>query len=176
MPSFVSEMMFKEVVREFDENPYAFFSTFEKLKVSELSEFRRLTGKVAKRSMVVKHSFAKKIFSERQWQGAEKLLKGSIVVTFGTREPQMISKTILDYIKTNDKLASAGVVFENRVYDGAFVQRLAKLPSREELLTQVVIRIKSPITGLVLTLGQMVRGLVTVLNEVKKKKETQQTA
>jgi len=44
------------------------------------------------------------------------------------------------------------------------------------LLTQAVIRIKSPISGFVMTLGQVVRGLVQVLSEVKKKREAASSA
>ena len=66
-----------------------------------------------------------------------------------------------------------GILFEDKVYDQEFVKQLSKLPSRQELLTQVVVRVKSPISGFVLTLNQLVKGVVVALNEVKKKKELQ---
>jgi large subunit ribosomal protein L10 len=171
MPSEVKEILMKEVVGQFDAHPYAFFTSFDKASVMDLSDFRRGVEKVAKRSLVVKHSMAKIIFEKKKLAGAEKFLKGQIIVTFGTAEPQIISKTIVDLTKKNDKMVPAGVIFENQVYGADFVKRLAQMPSRHELLTQVVVRVKSPITGLVLTLGQLVRGFVVALNEVKKKKE-----
>ena len=98
-------------------------------------------------------------------------MKGQILITFGTVDPQNISKTIVDFSKTNDKVVPAGVVFEDKVYGQDFVKRLATLPSRHELLTQVVVRVKSPISGFVMTLGAITRGLVVALNEIKKQKE-----
>ena len=171
MPSLVKELIMREVKREFEANPYAFISSFDGLTVADISDYRRNLEKVVKRSFVVKHSIARKIFSERAFQEAEKFLKGQILVTFGDREPQNISKAIVDFAKGNTKLAPAGVIFENKIYGQEFVKQLAKLPSRHELLTQLAVRIKSPISGLVLTLAQLVRGLVVALNEVKKKKE-----
>ena len=171
MPSAIKEIMLNEIKKEFEENTYAFISSFDGLTVSDMSELRRNLSKSAKRSIVVKHTLAKRVFGDMKWQDAEKFLKGQVLVTVGSEEPQAVSKVIVDFAKTNKKLAPVGVVFENKVYDTSYVKSLAQLPSRQELLTQVVVRIKSPITGLVMTLGQLVRGLVVALNEVKKKKE-----
>ena len=170
-------MMLKEITKELEGSPYAFMTHFEGLTVSDLSDFRRSTEKVAKRSLVVKHALAKKVFSELKIQEAEKFLTGSVIVTLGDKEPQVISKAIVDFSKSHEKLVLAGAVIDRKVYDQSYVKRLAGLPSRHELLTQVVVRVKSPITGLVLTLGQVLRGFVVALNEIKKKKELQpQTA
>ncbi len=171
MPSLAKELMMNEITKQFEENPYAFVLTFNGLTVADIAEYRRSIGKVASRSLVVKHSMAKKILAGRKMEAAEKFLKNSVVFTFGTKDPQMISKAIVDFAKMHEKIVPAGVVFEDQVYDAEFVKRLAKLPSRHELLTQVVTRIKSPITGLVMTLGQVMRGLVIAINEIKKQKE-----
>ena len=176
MPSFAKELLMKEVVKEFDA-PYAFISSFDGLPVADVSDFRRALEKVSKRSMVVKHTMAKRIFTEKSLGDAHQYLKGQILVTFGTKDPQNISKAIVEFAKTHNKLVPSAVVFENKIYGQQFVKQLATLPSRQELLTQVVVRIKSPISGFVMTLGQLTRGLVVALNEIKKQREAQpQTA
>jgi len=171
MPSIVQELMLKEMVKEFEKNPYAFISSFQGLAVSDLFELRRNLEKVAKRSLVVKHSLVKKVFSSLSLPEADKFLKNNVLVTLGDKEPQAISKTLVDFAKTNEKLVPEGVVFEKKVYDRAYVKILAQLPSRHGLLTQVAVRIKSPISGFVITLNQLLRGLAVALNEIKKKRE-----
>lgn len=173
MPALVKELMMKEVADAFEKNPYAFISTFNGLTVAEMSEFRRAIEKVANRSLVIKHALAKKIFQKRNLGDGETVLKDSVVVTFGDRDPQVVSKALVDFAKAHEKLVPSGVVFEDQLYGQDFVKRLAQLPSRKELLTQMVVRAKSPITGFVLTLNALVRGLAVVLNEVKKQKEVQ---
>lgn len=170
MPSFVKEILMKEVEKEF-EAPYAFISSFESLPVADVSEFRRTIEKVSKRSIMLKHSFAKKVFEQRSYGDASKLLKGQVLITFGSENPQNISKAIVDFAKTHEKFVPTGMIFENKVYGQEFVKQLAKMPSRHELLTQVVVRVKSPISGFVMTLGAITRGLVIALNEIKKQKE-----
>ena len=171
MANAIKEVMLDEIRREFEANPYAFIASFENLPVADFSEIRRGLEKVAHRCLVVKHALAKRVFDQMKISDASKLLKGSVFVTLGSKEPQLISKTILDLTKANQKISVNGVVFEKKVYDQEFVKRLAKLPTRHELLTQVAVRIKSPITGFVLTLSQVMRGLVVAIHEVKKKKE-----
>ena len=60
--------------------------------------------------------------------------------------------------------------FEGQVYGEDFVKQLAKLPSRKELLTQLVLRMNSPIQGFANVLGALTRNLVVALEEVRKKK------
>lgn len=172
MPSIVKEIMYKEIKDNLENSPYAFISSFEKCTVKELSEMRLALEKVSRRSLVVKQALARKVLAELSLEGAAEYFDKQIVITFGDRDPQVISKAIVDYAKTNKKLTPSGVLFEKKAFDSTFVQQLAQLPSRQELLTQVVVRIKSPISGFVMTLGQLLRGLVTVINEVKKQKET----
>lgn len=173
MPSLTKELMLKEILSQFESNNCAFISTYDGLSVADISDFRRQTEKLAKRSLQVKHTLAKKVFEQKKWNDAEKFLKGHVLVTFTAKEPQVVSKMIVDFAKSHDKLVPAGLIMDNKVYGKEFVKALATLPSRHELLTQVVVRVKSPITGFVMTLGQLMRGFVVALNEVKKKKELQ---
>ena len=176
MPSLAKELIMKEMVQQFEKNNYAFISTFNKLSVADISEFRRALEKVSSRSLVMKHSMAKRILQTRKVGDAEKYLKDQVLVTFGSKEPQIISKAIMDFVKTHQNLVPSGVLLDDQVYGSDYVKQLAKLPSRHELLTQVVVRVKSPISGLVLTLAQLTRGLVVAINEVRKKKEAVATA
>ena len=98
------------------------------------------------------------------------LSAGSVVITFGDKDPQEISKKLVDFAKTHEKWKPAGVIFEGQVYGEDFVKQLAKLPSRKELLTQLVLRMNSPIQGFANVLGALTRNLVVALEEVRKKK------
>ena len=172
MASVLKEMMLREIEQEFSASPYAFISNFENVPLEQLSELRRSLGKVAKRSLVVKHSLASKAFEKLALGEVAPYLKGHVLITFGDGAPQTISKAIIEYAKKNEKFIPRAVVFEKKLYDHSFIKSLSDLPSREELLTQVVVRIQSPISGFVMTLNQVLRGFAVALNEIKKKKES----
>ena len=170
MPSFEKQLMFQEIVKEFEKSPYAFISNLNGISVLDISEARRNLEKVSRRSLMVKHAMARKIFTKFNVSGAEKYLNGSVVITFGDKDPQEISKKLVDFSKANAKWKAAGVIFEGQVYGEEFVKQLAKLPSRKELLTQLVLRMNSPIQGFANVLGALTRNFVCALEEVRKKK------
>ncbi|MFA6600077.1 MAG: 50S ribosomal protein L10 [Candidatus Omnitrophota bacterium] len=171
MPTIAKELIIQEIAKEFEKNPYAFISTFESMPVADMSEFRRTMEKCSTRSLLVKHSFVKKVFAQRSLGDAERFLKGQVLVTFAAKDPQVASKALVAFAKSNKKVVPAGLVFEGKVYGEEFIKALSIMPSRHELLTQMVIRMKSPISGFVMTLNQVLRGFVVALNEIKKQKE-----
>lgn len=171
MPAIEKEKMFKEIEKEFNDNSYVFFSNFDSLSVADLSKARSSMNQVSKRSMIVKHAMAKKILAARGVENAESLLKGSVLLTFGDKEPQDISKSVVGCSKISEQLKCVGVLFEGKLESADFVKRLSKVPSRKELLTQVVLRMNSPIAGFVCVLANTMRGLATVLDQVRKQKE-----
>lgn len=168
--SLPNRLLMEELEREFSSSSGAFFSGFDRLSVQDMSELRRSLEKVSRRTLVVKHSLARKIFEKIHCAEAAHFLKGSVLVTFGKEEPQVVSKTLVDFIKGRETVEVKGMILEGKVYEGNFVKELAKLPSREQLLTLLAIRLKSPIYGFTLTLAGLLRSLITVLNEVQKKK------
>ena len=170
MPAIEKELMYQEIEREFDKSPYVFFSNFENVSVSDLSKARAKMNVSANRSMLVKHAMARKILKERGLTNVEQLLTGSVLLTFGDKEPQDISKGVVDGSKVSPKIKCAGVLFEGKLEGAEFVQQLSKLPSRHELLTQMVVRMNSPITGFVCVLANTIRGLVVALDQIRTKK------
>jgi len=171
MASAVKEIMLKEIERELAASPYAFISNFDSFPLEVLGELRISLSKVATRSLVVKHSLVRKAFSNLELGEVEPFLKEHVLITFGEGAPQAISKAIVEFAKKNEKFVPRAVLFEKKLHDEQFVKALAALPSRQELLTQVVVRMKSPISGFVMTLNQVLRGFAVALNEIKKKKE-----
>jgi len=168
--SLVKKRMLDEVDREFTSAKSAFFSRFDRLTVADMSELRRSLKKVSKRTLVVKHTLAKKIFDKLQVPDGERLLNSSVLVTLGIDEPQLTSKVLVEFVKGHENVELKGLILDKKVYDASFVRELAKLPTRKELLTLTVTWMKAPLTNLAVTLGGILRSFVSVLNEVQKKK------
>ncbi|HCM42540.1 MAG TPA: 50S ribosomal protein L10 [Candidatus Omnitrophota bacterium] len=170
MPALEKEKMYQEIEKEFNSSNYVFFSNFEALSVSDLSKARNKMNVNAKRSMLVKHAMARKILKSRGIDNIDSLLKGSVLLTFGDKEPQDISKGVVDGSKVSEKIKCVGVLFEGRLESAQFVQQLSKLPSRHELLTQLAVSLNGPITGLASVLSNTIRGLAISLDQVGKQK------
>ncbi len=163
-------LMLEELEREFTSSESAFFSRFDRLNVQDLSELRRNLDKVSKRTILVKHTFAKKILAKMKLSDAERFLEGATLVTLGAKEPQLVSKTLVEFMKGRENIELRGMILDGKTFDGIFIKELARLPSRKELLTAVAIGMKSPITAFVMTLNGILQSFVVVLNEIQKKK------
>lgn len=166
-------LIFEELEREFKTHENAFFSQFDKLSVQDMTDLRRSLEKVSKRTVVVKHTLAKKILERLNLSEAVSFLTGSILVTLGAKEPQAASKALVDFVKTHESVQLKGMILEGKVYEAAFVKELARLPSRKELLTRVVAGLNSPVARFALTLNSIIQSFVIALSEIGKKKASE---
>ena len=170
MASLEKQLLLEELIKAIEGKNYIFFSRFNRLSVNDFGELRRKVGKVANRSVVVKNSITLRAFEQLGLKNASELVKGSIFLTMGEKEPQAISKVLVDFAKGNESFQIAGACVEGDIYPPAYVEQLAKLPSREVLLASVVGGISAPLRSFVSALGQMTRSLVVVLDQIQRKK------
>lgn len=168
--SLTQKLLFEEIEKEFSLKENLFFSRFDRLNVADMSELRRNLEKVSRRTLVVKHTFVKKILEKVKVPDAASFLQGSVLVTFGAKEPQLVSRALVEFAKSHEQIEVKGMVLEGKVYGGNVVRDLARLPSRKELLAAVARGLQSPITRLAMTLNGILRSFVSVLDEIHKKK------
>lgn len=170
MPSLEKEVMTKELLKEIEGKGYVFFSQFSSLKVNDFSEIRRKIGKVADHSVVAKNTIARRALEQLGIKGVDGLIKGSVMLTVGDRDPQIVSKLLLGFNKDNEGFQVQGAYLDGQVYKKDFLKQLADLPSREVLIASVVGGISAPLRGFVNVLAQVTRSLVCVLDQVQKQK------
>jgi large subunit ribosomal protein L10 len=80
------------------------------------------------------------------------------------------AKTIQDFIREKKKASVRGGKLERTMLAAADVEKLATLPSREQLIAQLVGTIAAPLRGLVTVLNGPIRQLVVVMGQVEQKK------
>ncbi len=97
-------------------------------------------------------------------------LQGSILTAVSYGDEVSAAKVLKDFLKGNDVGALLAGVLEGKMIGQADVKRLADLPSKEQLLGQLVRTINAPTTAFVNVLAGNLRGLVTVLGAVGAKK------
>jgi len=89
---------------------------------------------------------------------------GPVAVAFGYGEIPDVAKVLTDYIRTTKSiLRIKGGFLSDRVLSPGDVASLARLPSREVLIGQVLAGMQSPIYGLVNVLAGPIRGVMGVL-------------
>ncbi|MDD5463828.1 MAG: 50S ribosomal protein L10 [Candidatus Moranbacteria bacterium] len=99
-----------------------------------------------------------------------KKMEGQVALSFSNLDEVAAAKIIDTFAKTNENIKLLGGVLGQQVMDAAEVKALAKIPSKEQLLGQLVGTLNAPISGFVNVLAGNLRGLVQVLNAVKEQK------
>jgi large subunit ribosomal protein L10 len=155
------------------------------LKLAVLTDYRGLTVaeveelRAALRSEGISYKVTKNSLLAIATKNTETLkgidtsiFKGPIALALSATDEVAPARVVFQYAKTHDALDIVGAITaEGNVLSPAEVKALATLPTKEQLLAQVVGTIAAPLSGLVGVMGGNVRGIVTVLNAIQQKKE-----
>ena len=104
---------------------------------------------------VYKNTMMKRAFEGTEFAGLESFLAGPSALAISKDDAIAPSRIICKFAKTANKLEVKGGVVEGNVYDVAGITEIAKIPSREELLSKLLGSIQSPITNLARVLNQI---------------------
>lgn len=123
---------------------------------------------------VVKKTLLKKVLEktdEKDLLAKLDELQGQLALAFGFGDEVAPAKICHKYAKENEKLQIIGGILAKHFNDQTQIIALAKLPSKKELLAQIVGAIQSPISGLTYVLKGNLNNLVYALNEIQKVKK-----
>lgn len=118
------------------------------LTVSEMTELRRELTSAGAGMRVVKNRLAKIAIAGKPSEKIADLFRGPTAIAF-SEDPVAAAKAVDKYAKKNEKLKILGGSMGAETMDANGVKALASMPSREELLGQIVQTIMSPAANLV---------------------------
>lgn len=149
-----------------------FITEYRGLTVSKISACRKLIRQAGGEMKVCKNTLMRIALTECGMPLASEIDAGpnGYVLSYG--DVAAVAKAIRDFSKEkgNEALVVKGAIFDGQILSKEQVFALAELPSKEQLLAQVVGTIAAPLRGLVTVLSGPSRGLVTALAQIKDKK------
>lgn len=141
------------------------------LNVKQMTELRAKLRAEGVELQVAKNTLVLRAAQNADVEGMETLLTGPTVLAYGYDDPVVAAKVMSEFARSNQALEIKGGLVEGKVIDADGVKSLSELPSREELLAQVLRGFQSPISGLANVLQGTIRKLVYALEAVRQKKE-----
>lgn len=133
----------------------------------------RQTLKGAKASLlVVKNSVARRAFKDSTLEPLIKNIDGPCGLVFIKDEPVAASQALCSFTKEHEQLKLEGGSFNDKIIEKKDIEHMSKLPSKEVLRAQVVCALNSPISGLVITLNQVLAKFVICLDQIRESKQT----
>ena len=120
---------------------------------------------------VVKNSLLSRAAATASLNGLDPVLKDSTAIALSENNAVVAAKILSKYADgSKGKFKVKAGFVEGHVIDAKGVDQLAKLPSREELVAQVLRGFNAPISGLVNVLNGNIRGLAIVLDRIREQK------
>ena len=143
MPTEAKRRVVDELRQQLDLSSTLIVSEYRGLTVKEIAEIRRSLRKQDVTYRVVKNRLMKIAASETRGSAINDLLVGPTAIAFGSDE-SATAKAVIDAIKPFKQVRITGALLGSRTIDAAGVTRLAALPSRDVLLSQVAGAIAAP--------------------------------
>ena len=162
----VSENRIKKSIKD---SSNFFIVKYSGLSGPDLNQLRLSLRGAGSEMFVVKNTIARRALKELGREDMTKSVDGPCGFVFA-KEPVGVSKVLYTFAKDHDKLKLESGLLEEAVIGKREIETLAKLPTREVLLAQALMAMKSPITGLVMVLKGNLRKLVFALDLIKQKK------
>lgn len=147
--------------------------TYQGINVAADTKLRAQLREAGVDYFVVKNTLLKRALEQAGIEGLDYVLEGTTAIAISDNDHVASAKVICKFIEDNIKTlktykVKAGFV-EGKALDVAGVEALAKLPSKEALVAQVLGTLQAPITGFVRVLNANISGLAIVLNAIAEK-------
>ena len=104
---------------------------------------------------VCKNTMMKRAFEGTEFAGLDEHLEGPSALAISKDDATAPARILCKFAKDAKALELKAGVVEGTVYDNAALSELAKIPSREELLSKLLGSLQSPITNLARVLNQI---------------------
>lgn len=160
----------KDLKEKFSRAKAVILVEFNKLPVSKTMELRRVLKGIGAEYKVAKKTLISRVLKSEKYEEINlDDMKTQVAFVLSYDDPVPAASSLYKFSRLNEALKILGGFLGFNWRDKAKIIELAKLPSREVLLGQVVRMIASPLSGLATVLSGNTRNLINLLNNLKNK-------
>ena len=143
-------------------------STFQGITVEQDTKMRRQIEAAGGRYEVVKNTVAERAAEGTPTEGLLKNLKGTNSIAYTALDPVALAKILTKVAKDVPAFKFRAGWVEGRVISIEEINRLAQLPSKEELISKVMFLLNAPAQRIATALAALPRNLAVVTSEAVK--------
>lgn len=159
-----------ELDRVFTDSGSVIVCHYAGMTVAEMSDFRGKMRAAGGSVRVAKNRLAKIALKDKACEGLSVHLNGQTVLCYA-EDPIAPAKVVEDYAKDNDKLVVVGGAMGTEVMDAGGVKALSKMPSREEVLSQIVGCLMAPGANLAGAIGAPATNLAGIVKTLAERED-----
>ena len=161
------EDILTELIDKFGRSKSIVFADYRGLDVAGISDLRIKLRENDAEMKVAKKTLINLAAKENKIEIDPSSMEGPVAATFSYEDPLSGIQALFKFSKENDKLKLLGGVIDGEPVGPEVIEKYAKLPSHEQLLASFVGSAKSPVSGFVGLLGNVLGGFVRALSAYK---------
>ena len=156
---------------ELAEIPHAILVDFKGLDVAGATDLRRKLRDEAARLKVVKNSIALRAIEDLPLGELKDVFVGQTAIVYTEGDVVSLARTLRTFAKEFETPSFKGGIVDGALISEEDFEQLAQLPPREELIGKALYLMNYPIAGLATALNAILQSAVTVLDQIREKKE-----
>lgn len=150
---------------------------FRGLSVKEMADFRGRLREAEAQFSVVKNTLARRAATDAEREQLLPLLTGPCGLVWASGDAAAAAKALKEFSDEHDgRPAITGGLLEGEEIDVPGITKLAKLPSRDQLMANMASGLVAPISGLAGGLDSLLSGLARTLASVAAQREGEEAA
>ncbi|MXU66370.1 50S ribosomal protein L10 [Oceanomicrobium pacificus] len=162
------ESVVEELGQIFTDSGVVVVAHYAGLTVAEMSDFRTRMREAGGSVRVAKNKLAKIALDGTPSESIAGLLEGMTVLAY-SEDPVVAAKVVNTYSKENEKLVILGGAMGGTALDLAGVKSVAAMPSREELIADIVGLLGAPASNLAGAIGAPASNIAGILSTIEEK-------
>lgn len=167
------ERLIADYSRGFAVSPNAFVLGFSGLSVPQADELRARVRERGGRYQVVKNRLALIALKDTGMEALAEHFQGPTAVAYSDDDVVGLAKILTDFAKEAEVLEFRGGLLDGSPIEAGQIKAIAELPSREELIAKLLFLLHSPIARMVRGLGGLTQQLVSVVEQIRRQKESE---
>lgn len=161
----------QDLHERFSKSAIVVVTDYKGLDVSSMNDLRRKLREEGVEFQVAKNTHLMRAAKDTEVALIQGYFKGPSAVALSYTDPVAPAKILTQFAKDNQKLEIKGGVLNHKVLDVNAIMALAKLPSREVLLGQLLSVLNEVPASFVRTIAEIPRSLLNVLTAIRDQKE-----
>ncbi len=170
MPTAQKVAIVEEYTDKFKKASSIYIANYSGIDVATVTEVRKKFRENDLEYKVLKNRLAKLALHNADVTDMDDYLKGVNTFVLGYDDPVLPAKIFEEFKKKKISLEVKAVLFEGKVFAGKEAQAIAKLPTRDALMSQLLSMLQQPMQKLAATLQSPLQKIAGVLDALKDKK------
>jgi large subunit ribosomal protein L10 len=169
MPTAAKVKQVEQIKERYERASGVIFTEYRGLSVPALQKLRRNLAAQGAEYSVVKNTLFKRAAGDDAEKFPEAMTSGPTAVAFVYKDEMATTKALFDFIKEQKAFVVKGGYLEGKLYDGAQMEALSKLPPKDVLMAQLVGVIAAPLSNLVGTIQEIYAAPIRAIGAVADK-------